>query len=130
MDTAQSAHLARVRHLRPAEVQYVLDDCGATALVASEAMAEVIAELDLARIGPLVLAAEGQVVFVAGGPAHLEVAGDMLQVEDGDRNRIRHRDRIAQVDERMDARQLALLAQAPQQRFGCAAVLRGLQPHQ
>ena len=27
-------------HLRPAEVQYVLDDCGATALVSSAAMAD------------------------------------------------------------------------------------------
>ncbi|HEY7073326.1 MAG TPA: AMP-binding protein, partial [Acidimicrobiales bacterium] len=37
-------------HLRPGEVQYVLDDCGAVALVASDAMAEVVADLDLARI--------------------------------------------------------------------------------
>ncbi len=37
-------------HLRPAEVQYVLDDCGAIALVSSEAMAEVIAGLDLSRL--------------------------------------------------------------------------------
>src|SRR5437764_11469173 len=34
-------------HLRPAEVQYVLDDCGAVALVASEAMAAVVAGLEL-----------------------------------------------------------------------------------
>ena len=32
------------------EVQYVLDDCGAVALVASEAMADVVAGLDLSRI--------------------------------------------------------------------------------
>ncbi|HLM29874.1 MAG TPA: acyl-CoA synthetase [Acidimicrobiales bacterium] len=37
-------------HLRPGEVQYVLDDCGAAALVASEAMAEIVADLDLSRI--------------------------------------------------------------------------------
>ena len=37
-------------HLRRGEVQYVLDDCGAVALIASEAMAEVVAGLDLARI--------------------------------------------------------------------------------
>ena len=37
-------------HLRPGEVQYVLDDCGAVALVASDAMAGVVADLDLARI--------------------------------------------------------------------------------
>jgi long-chain acyl-CoA synthetase len=38
------------RHLRPEEVQYVLDDCGATALVVSESMADVIAGLDLSRV--------------------------------------------------------------------------------
>jgi fatty-acyl-CoA synthase len=32
-------------------VQYILDDCGATALVSSEAMADVVAGLDLARVG-------------------------------------------------------------------------------
>ncbi len=37
-------------HLRPAEVQYVLDDCGAVALVASAAMADVVAGLDLSRM--------------------------------------------------------------------------------
>jgi long-chain acyl-CoA synthetase len=37
-------------HLRTGEVQHVLDDCGAVALVASEAMADVIAGLDLSRI--------------------------------------------------------------------------------
>jgi fatty-acyl-CoA synthase len=37
-------------HLRPSEVQYVLDDCGAVALVTSEAMTEVVAGLDLSRI--------------------------------------------------------------------------------
>jgi fatty-acyl-CoA synthase len=38
------------RHLRAHEVQYVLDDCGAVALVSSEAMADVVAELDVARL--------------------------------------------------------------------------------
>jgi long-chain acyl-CoA synthetase len=37
-------------HLHPDEVQYVLDDCGATALVSSEAMAEVVAGLDLSSV--------------------------------------------------------------------------------
>jgi long-chain acyl-CoA synthetase len=37
-------------HLRSSEVQYVLDDCGALALVASEAMADVVTALDLSRI--------------------------------------------------------------------------------
>src|SRR5580658_5214579 len=43
-------------HLRPGEVQYILDDCGAVALVASSAMAELVAGLDLSRIGVLVSA--------------------------------------------------------------------------
>ncbi len=38
-------------HLRRAEVQYILDDCGAKALVTSRAMAEVIGELDLSSVG-------------------------------------------------------------------------------
>src|SRR5579872_2415004 len=38
-------------HLRSAEVQYILDDCGATALVASPAVAEAVDGLDLSRIG-------------------------------------------------------------------------------
>ena len=37
-------------HLRTGEVQYVLDDCGAVALVASEAMADVVAGLDRSRL--------------------------------------------------------------------------------
>ena len=37
-------------HLRPAEVQYVLDDCGAVALVSSAAMADVVDGLDLSRV--------------------------------------------------------------------------------
>lgn len=34
----------------PGSVQYVLDDCGAVALVATEAMADVVAGLDTSRI--------------------------------------------------------------------------------
>ena len=37
-------------HLRSAEVQYVLDDCSADALVTSPAMAAVVAELNLSRV--------------------------------------------------------------------------------
>ena len=37
-------------HLRAGEVQYILDDCGAVALVTSESMAEVVAGLDLSRV--------------------------------------------------------------------------------
>jgi fatty-acyl-CoA synthase len=45
-------------HLHPAEAQYILDDCGATALFASAGMAEVVAGLDLSRI-PVRLCAAG-----------------------------------------------------------------------
>ena len=37
-------------HLRSTEVQYILDDCGATTLVATPAMAEVVSLLDLDRV--------------------------------------------------------------------------------
>ncbi|MET0728205.1 MAG: acyl-CoA synthetase [Acidimicrobiales bacterium] len=47
-------------HLRAGEVQYVLDDCGATALVASEAVADVVAGLDLSRI-PVRVSGVGEV---------------------------------------------------------------------
>src|SRR5580692_2284171 len=43
-------------HLRPAEVQYVLDNSGAVALVSSQAMADVAARLDLSVIGTLICA--------------------------------------------------------------------------
>jgi acyl-CoA synthetase (AMP-forming)/AMP-acid ligase II len=45
-------------HLRPAEVQYILDDCGAVALVSSAAMADVIGRLDLSVI-PTLVSADG-----------------------------------------------------------------------
>ncbi len=44
-------------HLRPAEVQYVLDDCGAVALVTSQTMAGGVAGLDLSRIRTRICAA-------------------------------------------------------------------------
>src|SRR5688500_9739481 len=37
-------------HLRRAEVQYILDDCGARLLVTSSALREVVSELDLSGI--------------------------------------------------------------------------------
>jgi fatty-acyl-CoA synthase len=43
-------------HLRAAEVQYVLDDCGASALVTSEAMADVVVGLDLSRVATRIAA--------------------------------------------------------------------------
>jgi fatty-acyl-CoA synthase len=63
-------------HLRTGEVQYVLDDCGATALVTSEAMADVVAGLDLSRI-PVRLTA-------AGGLAGFERYQDLLDAEPAD----------------------------------------------
>jgi fatty-acyl-CoA synthase len=38
-------------HLRAGEVQYILDDCGAIALITSTSMADVVDGLDLSRIG-------------------------------------------------------------------------------
>jgi len=38
------------RHLRPAEVQYILDDCGAAVIVSSGALADVVTGLDLSRM--------------------------------------------------------------------------------
>jgi len=37
-------------HLRSAEVQYILDDCGASVLVTSPAMADAVTPLDLSRV--------------------------------------------------------------------------------
>ncbi|HLI53029.1 MAG TPA: acyl-CoA synthetase, partial [Acidimicrobiales bacterium] len=47
-------------HLLAGEVQYILDDCGATALVTSETLAGVVAGLDLARV-PVRISAAGKV---------------------------------------------------------------------
>ena len=44
-------------HLREAEVQYVLDDCGASALITSEAMTDVVSGLDLSRVSVRICAA-------------------------------------------------------------------------
>jgi acyl-CoA synthetase (AMP-forming)/AMP-acid ligase II len=46
-------------HLRSSEVQYILDDCGATVLVTTPAMAEVVSLLDLTRV---------PIRLVVGGP--------------------------------------------------------------
>jgi long-chain acyl-CoA synthetase len=43
-------------HLRAAEAQYVLDDCGAVALFSSKTMADVVGHLDLSVIGLLISA--------------------------------------------------------------------------
>jgi len=46
-------------HLRTSEVQYILDDCGATALVTTPAMADVVSTLDLDHV---------PIRLVVGGP--------------------------------------------------------------
>jgi long-chain acyl-CoA synthetase len=58
-------------HLLAAEVQYVLDDCGAAALVSSPAMADVVTELDLSRV-PLRIA-------VGGGVPGFEAYADFVR---------------------------------------------------
>jgi fatty-acyl-CoA synthase len=52
------------RNLLPEEVQYVLDDSGASALVSSAVMAPVVAELDLTRI-PVRISARGELTGFA-----------------------------------------------------------------
>ena len=68
-------------HLRPAEVQYILDDCGASALVGSEAMAEVVAGLDLSRIPVRICAAGDLPGFRCYEDAIAEVAPEPLSDE-------------------------------------------------
>jgi hypothetical protein len=75
------------------------------------------------------LAAERQVLLLAGRVPHLEVTLDAAQVEHGDRDRVRERDGVAQVDKRVHAWQVAILAEAAQQRLGRAPVLGRLEPH-
>ena len=93
------------------------------------ALPAVVDEAHFAGLGVLRLAAEAQIALAAAGVAHLQRAGDVRQVDHGHRDGEGHRDRVAHVDQRVDARQGAFLAQAPQQRFGGAAVLRWLEPH-
>lgn len=65
------------RHLRAGEVQYVLDDCGATALVTTAAQAEVVTGLDLRRITVKICA--------AGDLDGFERYDNLLAAESGDR---------------------------------------------
>ncbi|MGW5071747.1 acyl-CoA synthetase [Rhodococcus sp. NPDC004095] len=61
------------RHLQSAEVQYILDDCGAVALVASESVSAVVSGLDLTRMRVRVSA--------AGDLPGFERYGDLLAVQ-------------------------------------------------
>jgi acyl-CoA synthetase (AMP-forming)/AMP-acid ligase II len=47
-------------HLRPGEIQYVLDDCDASALVSSQELTDIVAKLDTARI-PVRVSADGHI---------------------------------------------------------------------
>ena len=66
-------------HLRPGEVQYVLDDCGASALVSSQELTDVITKLDTSRI-PIRISADGDIdgferyeqVVAGQSPSHLD----------------------------------------------------------
>lgn len=62
------------RHFTTAEVQYVLDDCGAIALVSSEALAPTVEALDLQRV-PVRIA-------TTGGLEGFEPYGDVLATTD------------------------------------------------
>ena len=68
-------------HLRPGEVQYVLDDCGARALVSSAAMADVVAALDLSRIPVRVSAAGALPGFESYDDVLSETAPEPLEDE-------------------------------------------------
>ena len=81
------------RHFTPTEVQYVLDDCGATALFSSEALADVVAGLDLAAV-PVRIAPSGALdgfevyddvlaATTAGGPLEDEQEGREMLYSSG-----------------------------------------------
>ena len=79
-------------HLHASEVQYILDDCGALALVTSERLADVVAGLDLSRIG-IRISAHGEVPGFesyddvlaggAGGPLDDECEGREMLYSSG-----------------------------------------------
>jgi fatty-acyl-CoA synthase len=79
-------------HLRPNEVQYILEDCQAGAVVASEAMSEVIAGLDVGR-QPVRICAAGKLAgfepyeellaAAAPGPLEDEIEGREMLYSSG-----------------------------------------------
>jgi hypothetical protein len=75
------------------------------------------------------LSCERQIGLVAGSPANMQIAADMGQIEDGDRDREGERGGVAEVNQRMDRRQAAFLPEASEQGFRSRAILRRLQPH-
>ena len=81
-------------HLRSAEVQYILDDCGATALVTTPDMADVVSGLDLSRIS---------VRLSVGGPlagfSRYEAAVSTFEARAGPRRVRRARDALLVGDD-------------------------------
>ncbi len=80
------------RHLRPGEVRYILTDCGASVLVTSAALAEVVAALDLSGIGVRLMVDgvapgfepyEAQVSAQPGGPVPDEMEGREMLYSSG-----------------------------------------------
>ena len=74
-----------------------------------------IGEDDLARVWVLLLARAGEIPLAAVRRAHVEVLDDLSEVERRDRRGVSERDRVAQIDERVDPRQSAVLPKAAQQ---------------
>jgi acyl-CoA synthetase (AMP-forming)/AMP-acid ligase II len=68
------------RHLRSSEVQYMLDDCGATALVSCGALADVVAELDMSKV-PVRISTQGD---LAGFERYRDVLKRQLAVTAGE----------------------------------------------
>jgi hypothetical protein len=75
------------------------------------------------------LAGEWQVRLGASRVPHLGVAGDLGAIEHRHRDRKGERDRVTEIDERMDPREEALFAVAAQQRFRRATVLSRPEAH-
>jgi DNA-binding CsgD family transcriptional regulator len=73
-----------------------------------------VGEDHLAGRGVLDVPGEGQVLLLAGRVADLERAGDLRSVQDGDRDGVGQRDRVAQVDQGMQRRQAPLLTKPAQ----------------
>ncbi len=68
-------------HLRPAEVQYILDDCGATVLATTSTMQEVASSLDLSRVTTPLMFGTAAPGFVAYEEAVAPLPGEPLPDE-------------------------------------------------
>jgi hypothetical protein len=88
-----------------------------------------VGEDHLAGRRMLGIAAERHVVLVTGRVPDLDAAGDRGDVQDRHRDGEGQRDRVAQVDERVQPRERSLLAEPAQQRLRGTPVLGGLESH-